>query len=67
MRTFEEIVEEIFEIDEDCGDTMLEMIEQLSDEHSEKLTVKQFLEFVLMSIKDHDNAPNIEEYINSLV
>ncbi len=67
MRTFEEIVEEIFEIDEDCGDTMLEMIEQLSDEHSEKLTVKQFLEFTLLTIKDPDNAPNIEEYINSLV
>lgn len=67
MATIDEILEELFEADEDCDDVIMDSLNQLSDEHSEKVTVKQFLEFVLIGIKDPDNTMDIEEYINSLV
>lgn len=64
MATIEEILNEIYEDDDDV---ILDSLNLLSDEHSEKLTVKQFLEFVLLGVKDSDNTMDIEEYINSLV
>jgi len=63
--TKDQLLNEINNRDVHGEDTFHHSLDLLSDEHSEKLTVKQFLEFVLM-IFDENNTMDIDTYIASL-
>ena len=63
----EEILERIEDNNNDnCENVLIESLRLLKDEHSQQLTVKQFLEFVLSTIEDPDNETIIDEYIENL-